>query len=90
MTIAVNGSPVDVPAGTTVAAAVMRAGAPAFRPLCGMGICFECRVTLNGRPHERSCQKSSQITHNAAAEGDHNGRPVGPLVQHLVRQRFNG
>ena len=56
MTIAVNGSPVDVPAGTTVAAAVMRAGAVAFRPLCGMGICFECRVTLNGRPHERSCQ----------------------------------
>jgi len=25
-------------------------------PLCGMGICMECRVTLNGHPHERSCQ----------------------------------
>ncbi|HEY4962870.1 MAG TPA: 2Fe-2S iron-sulfur cluster-binding protein [Terriglobales bacterium] len=24
--------------------------------LCGMGICFECRVSINGRPHCRSCQ----------------------------------
>jgi sarcosine oxidase subunit alpha len=47
-----------------VAAAVMRLQAGFRRsvtgelrgPLCGMGICMECRVTLNGRPHERSCQ----------------------------------
>jgi sarcosine oxidase subunit alpha len=25
-------------------------------PLCGMGICMECRVTINGQPHCRSCQ----------------------------------
>ncbi len=25
-------------------------------PLCGMGICFECRVTIDGREHCRSCQ----------------------------------
>jgi sarcosine oxidase subunit alpha len=25
-------------------------------PLCGMGICMECRVTVNGIPHQRSCQ----------------------------------
>ena len=25
-------------------------------PLCGMGICFECRATVNGQPHCRSCQ----------------------------------
>ena len=60
ITLAINGQAVTVPAGTTVAAAVMRAGVMAFRrdrgPLCGMGICFECRVTLNGRAHERSCQ----------------------------------
>jgi D-hydroxyproline dehydrogenase subunit gamma len=24
--------------------------------LCGMGICFECRVTIDGREHCRSCQ----------------------------------
>ena len=45
--------------------AVARAGVTTFRrsvtgeprgPLCGMGICFECRVTVDGRPHVRSCQ----------------------------------
>jgi sarcosine oxidase subunit alpha len=25
-------------------------------PLCGMGICFECRATINGNAHCRSCQ----------------------------------
>ena len=60
ISLTVNGQAIDVPEGTTVAAVVMRAGVTVFcgdrGPLCGMGICFECRVTLNGRPHERSCQ----------------------------------
>lgn len=62
--IRINGQSLQVAAGTTVAAAVMTLQ-PGFRrsvtgelrgPLCGMGICMECRVTLNGHPHERSCQ----------------------------------
>ena len=61
----VNEKPVRVEPGTTVAAAVMIAGETAFRtsvtgqprgPLCGMGICFECRVTIDGMAHARSCQ----------------------------------
>jgi sarcosine oxidase subunit alpha len=60
----VNGRPVEVAEGTTVAAAVLISGAPTRRsvsgearaPLCGMGICFECRVAIDGRPHQRSCQ----------------------------------
>ncbi len=61
----VNGLALTVPEGCTVAAAVAMAGVTAFRrsvtgqmraPLCGMGICFECRVTVNGHPHARSCQ----------------------------------
>ena len=61
----VNGKPVSVPAGTIVAAAVAVAGETRFRrsvsqqprgPLCGMGICMECRVTINGETHCRSCQ----------------------------------
>ncbi|MBY0522402.1 MAG: (2Fe-2S)-binding protein [Gemmataceae bacterium] len=63
--IKVNGVAVDVPEHTNVAAAVTRAGHVHFRrsvtgqprgPLCGMGICFECRVTIDGQPHRRSCQ----------------------------------
>lgn len=64
VTLTVNGSTVEVPAGATVAVAVAMAG-QACRistsgeprgPLCGMGICFECRVAINGKPHCRSCQ----------------------------------
>ena len=63
--LSVNGVSVTVPAGTMVSAAVVLAGAELFRrsvtgeprgPLCGMGICFECRVTIDGRAHCRSCQ----------------------------------
>lgn len=59
--LTIDGRTVTVTEGTTVAAAVMmNAGPAAFRgghgALCGMGICFECRVTLDGRMHERSCQ----------------------------------
>lgn len=25
-------------------------------PLCGMGVCFECRVTVDGVAHQRACQ----------------------------------
>lgn len=65
VSLSVNGAMVTVPAGAMVSAAVAVAGISAFRksvsgeprgPLCGMGICFECRVTINGRPHCRSCQ----------------------------------
>jgi D-hydroxyproline dehydrogenase subunit gamma len=61
----VNGVAVRVPRGSTVAAAVLLAGRSGFRrsvtgelrgPLCGMGICFECRVAVDGQPHVRSCQ----------------------------------
>lgn len=61
----VNGKAVSVAAGTVVAAAVALAGQTRFRrsvggeargPLCGMGICMECRVNINGFAHSRSCQ----------------------------------
>ena len=62
--LSVNGSPVTVIAGATVAVAVAIAGQACRTsvsgeprgPLCGMGICFECRVSINGTPHCRSCQ----------------------------------
>jgi len=65
VTLQINGKAVTVPAGTVVAAAIAQAGQQPTRrsvsgqaraPLCGMGICFECRVTIDGRPHRRSCQ----------------------------------
>ncbi|MDE2279850.1 MAG: (2Fe-2S)-binding protein [Xanthomonadaceae bacterium] len=61
--ITVNGQPVDVEAGCSVAAAVARLGTPFRRsvrgeprmPLCGMGACFECRVCIDGVAEQRAC-----------------------------------
>ncbi len=53
----INGQPATVPAGCSVAAALAIAGNGVARtsvsgepraPLCGMGICQECRVWING------------------------------------------
>jgi len=63
--LSVNGKTIRVPAGASVAAAILQAGVP-FRvsvsgqpraALCGMGICEECRATINGVPHARTCQR---------------------------------
>jgi D-hydroxyproline dehydrogenase subunit gamma len=63
--VLIDGRPFDTPKDATVAAALLMAGQTTFRrsvsgepraPLCGMGICFECRVTIDGCAHARSCQ----------------------------------
>ena len=63
--IRINGRPFHAPENATVAAAMLMAGETVFRrsvsgepraALCGMGICFECRVKINGQAHARSCQ----------------------------------
>ncbi len=63
--ISIDGQPCRVAAGMSVAAAVMVARAPGFRrsvtgrprgPVCGMGICFECRATVDGLPQRTTCQ----------------------------------
>ena len=63
-TVRVNGRQIEISAGATVAAAMMIAGQPCRTsvsgeprgPLCGMGICYECRAMVNGIPHSRTCQ----------------------------------
>jgi sarcosine oxidase subunit alpha len=65
VTLSVNGIAVTVPSGAMVSTAVAMTGVSLYRrsvtgepraPLCGMGICFECRVTIDSRAHCRSCQ----------------------------------
>jgi len=52
-----------MPSGASVAAAVAQvtqhfrrsvSGTPRA-PLCGMGVCFECRVRIDGVAHVRAC-----------------------------------
>ena len=64
VTIHADGRALRVPPGISVAAALIDGGVTAFRrsvgdearsPLCGMGTCFECRVTIDGVAHRRAC-----------------------------------
>ncbi len=65
ITLQINNQEISVAEGSTVATAIFASDAENFRrsvsgesrfPLCGMGICFECRVSVNGTKHQRSCQ----------------------------------
>jgi D-hydroxyproline dehydrogenase subunit gamma len=62
--ISVDGAPLEVEAGLSVLAALWNAGRRSVRTsvsgeprgaLCGMGACFECRVTIDGAPQRRAC-----------------------------------
>lgn len=65
MRITINQHEIEVPPGASLAAAAMAAGIATRRsvtgdergPVCGMGICFECRAEVAGRPHQRTCQR---------------------------------
>lgn len=61
----IDGQTIFVHEGSSVAAAIFAGKPKLFRtsfsgeqrfPLCGMGICFECRVSINGVKHRPSCQ----------------------------------
>jgi sarcosine oxidase subunit alpha len=62
--MSLDGRSIEVVAGTTVAAAILQAGGASRisvrgesrQPLCGMGICYECRAEIDGRPQQRTCQ----------------------------------
>lgn len=81
ISLTLDGVAISVSPGTTVAAAVLMAGSVSRTsvtgepraPLCGMGICFECRVAIEGIPHQRSCQilcaAGMQVTTRAGDEG---------------------
>ncbi|MGH2899930.1 MAG: (2Fe-2S)-binding protein [Solirubrobacteraceae bacterium] len=78
--LVVNGRTVRAESGSTVASTLFNAGELAFRsspsgatraPLCGMGICYECRVTIDGVAHQRACMTvvRSGMSIETAAEG---------------------
>lgn len=64
VTLRVDGETVEAEPGLTLAAVLWNLGrwqlrssvsGPPRGPLCGMGVCFECRVTVDGIPHRRAC-----------------------------------
>ncbi|MFJ7772038.1 (2Fe-2S)-binding protein [Streptomyces sp. NPDC097107] len=64
-TVTVDGRTTEALPGRTVAAALWAAGITAWRTtrntdrprgvFCGIGVCFDCLVTVNDRPNQRAC-----------------------------------
>ena len=64
--IEVDGERVEAFLGETVAGALIAAGRTTFRRTdrsgdprglyCGIGVCFDCLVGINGQPRVRACQ----------------------------------
>ncbi len=63
LSVRINGEPRRVAPGSMVAAVLLAQSIPARTSisgqpraaLCGMGICYECRATVNGVAHQRTC-----------------------------------
>jgi predicted molibdopterin-dependent oxidoreductase YjgC len=63
--IKINGKETSASQGDTVLASLVASGHKIFRkssklhenrgPLCAMGACYECRVTIDGVPNQRAC-----------------------------------
>jgi predicted molibdopterin-dependent oxidoreductase YjgC len=63
--VTIDGRPFTARAGDSVAATMLAAGANACRttpvsgaprgPYCMMGVCFDCLVTIDGRPNQQGC-----------------------------------
>jgi hypothetical protein len=68
--IHVDGEPIPVRPGQTVAAALIAGGRSAWRVsrgageprglFCGMGVCFDCLVTINGARSVRACLTAAE------------------------------
>jgi predicted molibdopterin-dependent oxidoreductase YjgC len=64
LTVTVDSRPVVAHLGETVAAVLIAEGSPATRVTrggaprgvyCGMGVCFDCLVVVDGVPNTRAC-----------------------------------
>jgi hypothetical protein len=65
LTLTLDGVPVTAAPGQSVGAALTDAGVRSWRAtrhggrprglFCGIGICFDCLLTVDGRPNQRAC-----------------------------------
>ncbi|MBT2597941.1 (2Fe-2S)-binding protein [Arthrobacter sp. ISL-72] len=65
VTVSFDGRPITTSAGQSVGSALVTNGITAWRDtrkharprglFCGIGVCFDCLVTVDGAPNQRAC-----------------------------------
>ena len=79
--VTIDGRPFAARMGDSVAATLFAAGLKACRttpvsgaergPFCMMGVCFDCLVTIDGRPNQQGClvpvREGMRIEHQSGA-----------------------
>ncbi|WP_413808318.1 (2Fe-2S)-binding protein [Streptomyces sp. OE57] len=78
-----DGTTVTALPGQSVGAALVAAGIVAWRTtrreggprglFCGIGVCFDCLITVDGRPGQRACLVPARDGMRLSAEGDRGG-----------------
>lgn len=100
LTVTVDGEPVTGAAGQTLAGVLLGAGRVAWRSgpsgaprgvFCGIGVCFDCLVTVNSQADVRACRRTAvdgdEVTtqrrthHSAEGRGDRPGH--GPAADEV-------
>lgn len=83
MTFTFNGAPCQATPGESLAAALLSSGVRSLRRsrrtgeprgvYCGIGLCFDCIVTVDGQPNARACttlaEDGMRVESSAAAIG---------------------
>ena len=93
ITLTVDGKPVTAHEGETVHAALVASGIQILGTtrkthqnrgiLCGMGICYQCRVEINGIPDQRACMTQVKanmdiLTHQTNSHNTHPDMKLSP------------
>ncbi|MFJ4675022.1 MULTISPECIES: (2Fe-2S)-binding protein [Kitasatospora] len=82
-----DGRPVPALPGQTLAAALWADGVPAWRTtrrggrprgaFCGIGQCFDCLATVNGRPNQRLCLLPAEHGDTVTTQEGHGHADLG-------------
>src|SRR5690349_10608861 len=82
-----DGREIEALEGETIAAALAAAGVVAVRqarsgaprgPFCGMGVCFDCLVTVDGQPSQRACLTRVAPGMEVRSSPEATATPAGP------------
>lgn len=89
LTVTVDGESVTGVAGQSIAGLLLASGRLAWRGgpagaprgvFCGIGVCFDCLVTVNGVRDVRACRRRAQDGDAVTTQSRTDGEPTGEKI----------